>query len=91
MTITPAAATLASCDRPPTISTTAVRAALALVVMPPESPEATFAAPSPIRSRLASTSYLLRCAKARELTIVSAAARNAITAEIGAAPTRQPM
>src|SRR4249919_4246464 len=76
-----AAVTLASCERPPTISTTAVRAALALVVIPPDSPEARFAEPSPSRSRFASTSYPLRCAKALELTIVSAAARRAIAAE----------
>src|SRR4249919_2837486 len=54
---------------------------------PPDSPEARFAEPSPSRSRFASTSYPLRCAKALELTIVSAAARRAIAAENGMSAT----
>ena len=73
----------ATCERDPTDSATAVRAALALVVMPPEQPADRLAAPRPIRSRFASTSYPLRAANARELTSVSAAATSAIAAAAG--------
>ncbi len=51
-----AAVSPATCDLDPTDSATAVRAALALAVMPPETADDTLAAPSPMRSPLASTS-----------------------------------
>src|SRR6516162_6932281 len=64
-----AATSPATCVRPPTASLIAVRESAPLTGKPPNNPEAMFAAPKPISSRLALTRYRFLAPKLRAVTM----------------------